>query len=65
MGVTIHYTGGGCLGPLQLSGGTGKLNTKPRLIGNVRLLYSMDIVCKSDDVHQQKTSKGLNLRNDF
>ena len=25
MGVTIHYTGGGCLGLSQLSGGTGQL----------------------------------------
>ena len=55
MGVTIHYTGGGYLGPLQLSGGTGQLNTKHRLVGNVRWLYNMDIVCKSDDVYQQKT----------
>ena len=65
MGVTIQYTGGGCLRPLQLSWGPGQLNTKPRLVCIVRLLYSMDIVCKSDDVHQQKTWKGLNLRIDF
>ena len=66
-GSQFNILGGGwgCLGPLQLCGGTGQLNTKPRLLGIVRLLYNMDLVCKSDDVHQQKTWKGLNLRVDF
>ena len=30
-GVTVQHTGGGCLKPLQLPGGTGELNTKPKL----------------------------------
>ena len=54
MGVTVQHPGGGCLGPLQLSGGTGELNTKPKLVCIVRSLYSMEIGCKSDDFQQGK-----------
>ena len=65
MGVTVQHTGGGCFGSVQLSEGTGKLNTKPKLSCIVGLLYSTEIVCKSDDFHREKYWKGLNSRIDF
>ena len=58
MGVTVQHTGEGCLGPLQLSGGTGELNTKSKLFCIVRSLYSMQTGCKSDDFQQEKNWKG-------
>ena len=48
-----------------LSGGTGKLNTKPKLVCIIRSLYNMEIVCKVDDFQQEKNWKGLNWRIDF
>ena len=63
MGVTTQHTGGGCLRPLRLSGGTGELNTKHTFICIVRLVYSMEVVCKSDDFYQEKNRKGAQLEN--
>ena len=65
MEITAQHTGSGCLGPLQLFGGSGELNTKHTLICIVRLLRSMKIVCKSADFHQEESRNGLNSRIDF
>ena len=48
-GGSQFNTQGGCIRPLQLSEGTGELNTKPKpkLSCIVRWLYSMENVCKS------------------
>ena len=63
IGVTVQHKGDGCLGPLQLSGGTGKLNTRPKLFCIVRSLHRMEIGCKSDDFQQERKLKGAKLKN--
>ena len=62
-GSQFNTLGEGALAHYNFLGELGKLNTKPRLVCIVRLLYSMDVVCKSDDVHQQKNLKGAKLEN--